>query len=124
METKWIVAVSVVIACLVSSFVARWMLAKTPGVAVTEIPEPPAPPPAAPISKPVVPATKKPSPPAAPKYSIILPATYPAYPAGMYDWFGRDQFFYRTYPDRRWVVHPWHKYRQPEPGYPDRVYRA
>lgn len=121
METKWIVALSAVIACLVSSALAWWMFntAAAPLVTIAPGVEPP---PVAFMKQPIAPPApvpKKPAPPATPKYSVILPV---GYPVGMYDWFGHDQHFYRTYPDRRWVVHPWHRFRQP--GYPDRVYRA
>lgn len=85
-------------------------------------------------------ATTKPK--KAKKTVVIVPPTFPVYPAGMYDWFDRDQAFYRGYPDQRWVVsNPWHGWG-PRPvvvmdkryrgwdvpvlvnGYPDKAYTS
>ena len=129
METKWVlVAVVALVLCLSSSAWA-YMKMTPPPPSPTTVPyidaktyQPPVfaiAPPAPKVDKPAV--VKRPVPPVQ-NYSVIMPNPFPSYPLGLYDWFGQDPFFYRTYPDRRWVVQPWRSIRQP--GYPDKVYRA
>ena len=122
METKWVVVIVAIVMCLISSSLAYITRTKPPPPPAQMAPQiewvdPPLPrPTVTKVTKP--PVVKKP----VQTYSVIMPVPFPSYPVGMYDWFGMDQSFYRTYPDQRWVVQPWRTFRQP--GYPDKVYRA